>query len=154
VTTGKPFDPERDAPLLSAYVDGELGPDDTARVKNHLAHSPRARQEVARLRELKEITAALALRDAPPEAWETFWRGGYNRAERSLGWLLLTVGAAVLGAFAFYEAVAAILATDQFHWLVKAGIFAGGAGLVLLLISVLRERLFAKKRTRYDEVVR
>ncbi len=154
MTATRPFDPERDAPLLSAYVDGELCPEEAVRVEAYLAESPQARREVARLRELNDLTAALRLKDAPAEAWEAFWSGAYNRAERSVGWILLTVGAAIVGGFALYTLADAVLATDTLPWLVKAGVFTGGAGLVALLVSVVRERLFARKRTRYDDVIR
>ena len=154
MTITNPFDPERDAPLLSAYVDGELCLEEAVRVEAYLAESPQARREVARLRELNDLTAALRLKDAPPEAWEAFWSGAYNRAERSLGWILLTVGAAIVGGFVLYKLVDAVLATDTLPWLIKAGVFIGGAGLMALLVSVVRERLFARKRTRYDDVIR
>jgi len=32
-----PFDPQQEAPLLSAYVDGELEPAEVARIDAHLA---------------------------------------------------------------------------------------------------------------------
>jgi len=154
VTTTRQFEPDRDAPLLSAYVDGELCPEEAVRVEAYLAESPQARREVARLRELNDLTAALRLKDAPPEAWEVFWNGAYNRAERSLGWILLTVGAAIVGGFALYKLADVVLAIATLPWLVKVGIFAGGCGLIALLISVIRERLFVRKRTRYDDVIR
>jgi anti-sigma factor RsiW len=154
VTTGKPFDPERDAPLLSAYVDGELDSEDADRVQQYLNESPQAQREVARLRELKELTSALALKDAPAETWEVFWRAGYHRTERSLGWILLIAGLAIVAVFALYVAIKAILAAASLPWIVKAAVLCGGAGLVVLFVSVLRERLFTRKRTRYDDVVR
>ena len=62
--SGQPlFDPVREAPLLSAYVDGELDAADLARVEAHLAIDAEARAEVARLCAFKNLTAGLRLRE-------------------------------------------------------------------------------------------
>jgi len=149
-----PFDPAREAPLLSAYVDGELDADQVARVEAHLASHPETRHEVSRLRRLKEVTGAMKLLDAPDEEWETFWNNIYNRAERSLGWFALTLGAVLVGGYGLYLAVASLLSTSELPWFVKGGIFALCFGVFLLLVSLIRERIYVRKRTRYDEIKR
>lgn len=151
--SGRPFDPVQDAPLLSAYVDGELEGEDRARVEAHLAASAEARREVERLRAFNRATAGLRLREAPPEDWEAFWASAYNRSERSLGWVLLVVGVAVVGAWGLWQAGSAIVAAEL-PLPVKLALAAGAAGVTVLLFSVLRERLFTRKRTRYDDIVR
>lgn len=149
-----PFDPGKDAPLLSAYVDGELDAADVARVEAHLALSAEARRVVAELRRLKELTGALRLKEPPAEEWEAFWHGLYNRAERSLGWLLLTCGVTVLGAWGALQLLAALLGDSGLPRIVKGGVLAGAAGLLILLVSVIRERAYRRARTRYKDVVR
>jgi anti-sigma factor RsiW len=149
----RPFDPVNDAPLLSAYVDGELDAEGLARVEAHLAASAEARAEVERLRAFKHLTAGLRLREAPPEDWETFWRNTYNRSERSLGWLLVIVGVALAGLWGLWQVALAVLVAEL-PVVVKGGILAGAVGSLVLLISVLRERLYTRKRTRYDDIVR
>lgn len=151
--SGQPFDPVREAPLLSAYVDGELDAADVARVEAHLATAAEARAEVERLRAFKKLTAGLRLREAPPEDWEAFWRSIYNRTERSLGWVLLVVGLSVAGLWGLLQVTLAVLAATL-PVVVKGGLLAGAAGLLVLLISVLRERLHTRRRTRYDDIVR
>ncbi len=148
------FDPRQDEALLSAYVDGELDPADAARVEAHLAADPAARREVDRLRRLKDLTGALRLKDAPPEAWEDFWQSAYNRSERSLGWLLLGLAVLVLAGWGATVLLGALLGADDLPTLVKAAIIAGVAGLGLLLVSVVRERIHARARTRYKDVIR
>ena len=153
-----PFDPRKDAPLLSAYVDGELDAADLARVEAHLAlpaaESGEARREIERLRRLKAVTGALRLKEPPAEEWETFWENVYNRAERSLGWVLLVIGVVVVGAWAALQAVLALTHAHSLPLYVKGGIFAGAAGMLVLLVSALRERWYARGRTRYKDVIR
>ena len=148
------FDPRQDEALLSAYVDGELEPADLARVEAHLAASAEARGEVARLRRLKQLTGTVRLKEAPPEAWEGFWRNAYNRSERSLGWLLLGLAVLVLAGWGATALLRALLGAADIPPLVKAAIIAAVAGLALLLVSVVRERLHTRARTRYKDVIR
>ena len=151
---GRPFDPEAEAPLLSAYIDGELTAVEAARVEAHLATDPAARAEVARLRRLQEVTDSMVLKEAPPEEWERFWDNAYNRLERGLGWFALTVGAVVVGGYGLYEFVLSLLETPDLPWYLKGGIFGLCFGVLLLLLSLIRERVFTRKGTRYKDVIR
>jgi anti-sigma factor RsiW len=149
-----PFDPRKEAPLLSAYVDGELDPDQVTRIEAHLADNEQTRREVEKLRRLKNVTGALRLKDPPPEQWEAFWRGVYNRAERSVGWILLCVGLVVIGAWGLTEVILALAKTATLPFYVKGGIFVMAAGTLVLLISAIRERVYKRNRTRYKDVIR
>ena len=64
-----PFDPRKEAPLLSAYVDGELDARDNERIEAHLAEDEETRREVEQLRRLKQVTGSLRLKEPPPEVW-------------------------------------------------------------------------------------
>jgi anti-sigma factor RsiW len=149
-----PFDPRKEAPLLSAYVDGELDPDDVVRVEAHLEEHPETRAEVERLRRLKNLTGDLRLKEPPAEEWEVFWQNVYNRAERSLGWLLLSVGLVVVGGWALLELLQVLLATEDLPLLVKGAIFLAGGGILVLLVSAIRERIYKRGHTRYKDIVR
>lgn len=149
----RPFDPERDGPLLSGYVDGELDQADRALVEAWLESDDHVREEVARLVRLNAFTDHLVLRPAPAEAWDEFLERRPHRTERSLGWLLLLVAVVLLGGFLLLR-LGALLLVATIPAVLRLGLFLGGVGLLLLLISVLRERSFARKRDRYDDVIR
>ena len=149
-----PFDPQKEAHLLSAYVDGELEPGDVARIEAYLEENPAARREVEQLQRLKQLTGAMRLKEAPAEEWEVFWESVYNRAERSLGWILFVLAAAVLGGWAVWELATVLLETEQLPWIVKGAIVVGTGGVLVLLLSVIRERVFKRSRTRYKDVIR
>ena len=149
-----PFDPREEAPLLSAYVDGELDAADQARVEAHLAENEATRREVAKLRRLKAVTGAMRLKEPPAEEWEVFWSNLYNRAERSFGWILLCLGLVVVGAWGATEALTAMLKTDELPLLIKGGVLVLAAGTIVLLISVVRERIYRRSRSRYKDVIR
>lgn len=149
-----PFDPRKEAPLLSAYIDGELEPEDVARIEAHLKENSDTRHEVEQLRRLKHLTGSLRLKEAPPEEWEVFWDSVYHRSERTLGWILLTLGLAVVGGWMVYYLLQFLLVDESLPVLLKGGIIVGIAGVLVLLVSVIRERIFKRSRTRYKDVIR
>ncbi|MCP4571041.1 MAG: hypothetical protein GY838_01690 [bacterium] len=149
-----PFDPRKEAPLLSAYVDGELDASDVARIEAHLAEDEQTRREVEQLRRLKAVTGSLRLKEPPPEVWEDFWSSGWNRSERTLGWVLFGLAVLVLGGWGATLTLQALLGTDDLPLIIKGAVLGGMLGVAVLLVSVLRERMHKRGRTRYKDVVR
>ncbi len=67
---------------------------------------------------------------------------------RGLGWLLLLGGALVLGGFAIYS----LVIDREAPLYIKLGVGGIYGGLALLLLSVLRQRLTARKTDKYKDV--
>ncbi len=153
MTSGRPYDPGHDEPMLSAYVDGELSAEDHATVESWLERDERARTEVDRLVQMKAFTDHLALRPAPREAWDDFHGRFYTRRERSLGWILFWSGVGVVGLYIAARVILALVAL-ALPLIVRLGLLAVAIGLLVLLISAVRERFFVRKRDRYDDVIR
>jgi len=65
----------------------------------------------------------------------------------------LTLAVVLLGGFLLLR-LGALLLVATIPLVLRLGLFLGGAGLLLLLISVLRERSFTRRRDRYDDVIR
>ncbi len=124
------------------------------RIETHLAENQETRDLVQRLRRLGSITDTMQMKEAPPEAWEGFWENIYNRSERSLGWMLLVVGMVLIGAWATWELASVLLAAENLPLYVRGGIFILMAGIIVLLVSVVRERIHKRSRTRYKDVIR
>jgi len=152
--TAPDFDHARDAAWLSAYADGELDAGQAATVAAHLAGCATCRDELAALRRFDLVMGSLQLKEAPPEAWESLEERLAHRSTRRVGWLLLGLGLIVTGAWALWQGVAALLAAPDLPWWLKTAVLAAGVGALLLALSALRERLYARQRTRYKDVVR
>ena len=60
---------ERFAPLLSAWVDGELRAEERARLGQHVAACPRCRAEITTLRITKNLLASMPVRELPEGAY-------------------------------------------------------------------------------------
>jgi len=54
----------------------------------------------------------------------------------------------------FHRTALALIDAPGLPWWVKGGIMAVAAGLAILLVSVVRERVYVRRRTRYKDVVR
>ena len=138
--------------LLSGMIDGELESGEKKMVSDHLVTCDACREEYARLRKLKEVTDDMKYFDLPDRLWAGYWHGIYNRLERGIGWILLSIGAILVLAFAAWHFIQGFLLDAAIPFYVKAGVCALILGLIVLLVSIIRERLFSRKHDRYDEV--
>lgn len=140
--------------LMTGALDDELSADEQAEFQRMLAASPERQTEWNGHRKLKELTMQLKFTNPPEEVWDRYWVNVYNRIERRIAWILVSLGAMVVLCFAGFKAVESLLADAQTPWLVKGGILALLAGGVILFVSVLREKLFTRKTDKYKEVQR
>ncbi len=143
---------ERALSLLMAELDGELGARERDELQRLLVEYPALRQEQHRLRRLKEVTETMAFKVPPEEVWKDYWTSVYSRVERGIGWILLSLGAIVILSYGIWTGVNELLADATIPGYLKAGILAAIVGVVVLLVSVLREKLFVGRRQRYKDV--
>lgn len=137
-------------PLLSAYIDDELDAPQRSEVKCHLAECERCTRELDELRGVVNAAERLAAPSVDDEVWDAFLGNVYNRLERRLGWMLLMLGALLVAGFMLYEAVV----MDWPSPVVKAVCAVPLAGIGLLFVSVLRQRLHVARGDRYSRNVR
>ncbi|NIN71064.1 MAG: hypothetical protein GTO46_03825 [Gemmatimonadetes bacterium] len=145
---------ERARRLIMASIDGELSGGERGELERLLEEHPALRAEWARFRRVKEVTEAMALRPAPEEVWSDYWASVYSRLERGIGWILFSLGAIVLLSYGAWMGVRELLADATMPWFVKAALLALTVGVVVLLVSVVREKVFVGRRQRYKGVER
>jgi len=138
--------------LISSYYDNELNEEQRKRVEIHLKECPECKEEFEEMGRLEEVMSKMKFRKPPKEVWKVYWSSIYNRLERRVGWILLSIGAMILIFFGGYKAVEGIIQDPSTPLLLKVGILAFMAGIVVLLVSLLREQIFTWKRERYKEV--
>ncbi len=140
--------------LLAGYVDGELTDDEREAFEKELASSAELRAELEEFRKLKEVTSMVRYADLPDEVWESYWQSLYRKLERGIGWILLSIGAILLLGFGLYHGFHDLYIAPEVSIWVKIGVTALGGGVIFLLVSFARERLFAYRRDRYREVMK
>ena len=143
---------ERKRELLAGYVDGELSESERTEFEERLAVSAELRAELEEFKRLKEVTSMARYADLPNEVWESYWESVYKKVERGLGWIFFSMGTILLLGYGLFEVFSKMFADPSVPLLIKIGFGAAAAGLVFLLVSFARERLFAYKHDRYREV--
>lgn len=139
---------------VTAYLDGELHGAEATRLLSHLEECEGCREELEKLRRLKEVTKGMRFIKPTDEVWDRHWTCIYNRVERGVAWVFLSIGAIMLGVLGVYHLVAGFFADPQVSIWAKLGVGALIVGGVTLFVSVVRERITTYRVDPYREVKR
>lgn len=145
---------ERARALMMAALDNELSSVEQAELERLLSSDKDLNREWDRLRAVKEVTKTMTFREPPEEVWDTYWVSVYNRTERGLGWILLSVGLLVLYGYGIWHWINALLSDESIPGFVRLALFAVMLGGAILLVSVIREKWFTGRKDPYKEVQR
>lgn len=140
--------------MLMGYLDGELSAGESREIEKHLNECTECSEELGQFRKLKEITDDISLNEPEDRIFEQYWSCVYNRIERRLGWILLSVSGTILVIYLGFMAIEAIVEDKTISIVLKVGLLMFYAALVILLFSVLREKLHFRKKDRYKDVRR
>ncbi len=140
--------------LLMKAVDGELNSDEQEEFKEFISKDTECRKEWQEMKKVKEVTQSMNFKALPSEAWDDYWVNVYHRLERGLAWVLFSIGTIILLTYGGFKAVESIIADPQLAGFLKAAILMIIGGVVILSVSVVREKLFTRKSDPYKEVIR
>lgn len=146
------MDEDRKKELLMKAVDGLASEEELAELKQAAGSDPALADEFRAFTKIKEVTDSIMFKDLPDSHWEGYWTNVYNRLERGIGWVLMSIGAIILLCYGAYQLFEGIFTSPEVSLVIKIGVAVGGAGLIILLISIVREVIFARKKERYKEV--
>ncbi len=138
--------------LMMGYLDDELSSEQRRTFEEHLESCEGCRSEFEQFKKLKRITDSVQLAEPEDEMWQKYWGGVYNRFERGIGWILMSVAGIALLIYGGFKAVEAIVKDPTVGLMLKIGILAFIGGVAILFVSILRERLYFWKRDRYKDV--
>jgi anti-sigma factor RsiW len=132
---------------LMRYLDGEMPPEERARVESELAMSTELQREVAIFRAMKSDFQELSFH--PAEYRESVWDRVNQRVARPIGWLLVASGAAVWMSYGAY-----LFATSSTNPWEKLATGAIAIGILMLLSSVIWDRYREWQHDPYRDVQR
>ena len=136
-----------DEALLSGYLDGALTQQERQQVSLHLEGCPHCRAELADLSALRAAARGTAFAIPADDEWGELPRTAGSRALRLGGWMLVLVWLAVVVGSGLVELMRA--AVPAWERVAVAGVVAG---LALLLLSVLLDRLRELRHDRYRRI--
>ena len=145
---------ERFIILIEKYFDNELSPTEEKEFENLINSNPELTAEFEEQKKIKEVIKKMTLKNPSKEVWDGYWLGVYNKFERGLAWIAISIGAIVFFGYAAIETVNAFIKDTHTPPLAKAGVGILIFGLLVLIFSLLREKLFTSKRDKYKEIER
>lgn len=132
------------------YLDGEMDDRERAAFERHLEGCGDCRCAMEELREVNRLTGSITMKDPQDEFWNLYWKGIYRRLERRTAWIFMIAGVGMLVGYELYRAFSSFgRITFQ-----KVALIVLIVGLVLLLVSVVRERIHQYKSDPYRDVKR
>jgi len=140
--------------LIMGYLDNELEDEQKRVFEEHLQTCSACARELEEFRKLKQITDEVRLVEPEDRIWQQYWGGIYNRIERGLGWTVFSVAAILLVIYGGFKAIEEIIKDPSVAMILKVVLLALIAGLAVLFVSILRERLYFWKKDRYRDVRR
>lgn len=134
------------------YLDGELSSEEKRRFKEHLRGCRECKEELKDFKRLKEVMESMKYKEPQDIVWQKYWSKIYNRLERGIGWILFSVGAIILLFYGGFKLIQGLIKDPTISLIVKIGALIFLLGVVILLVSIIRERVFRYKYDRYKEV--
>ena len=131
-------------------LDGEMTEEEKTEYQSHVGDCGTCRVELASLGRVVELTDELKLRTPDDEFWEGYWESVYRRSERSVGFFLLITGIMAVLLYAIIRAVT----SPGFLSYEGISITVVLVGLVVIFVSVARERFHESKNDPYKGVKR
>jgi len=145
---------ERARHLMMAALDGEVSAADRTELDRLLEGDPALAAEWRQLQRVREVTRTMSMREPSQEIWEGYWMGVYRRLERGIAWILVSVGAIVLLSWWAWEGLEKLWRDQALPTFVRVGALALIAGLVILAVSVVREKVMLRRTDPYKDVIR
>jgi len=135
-------------------LDGELSEKEKTSLEVHLKGCSECQKELKEFNKMKGVMKSMKYKEPPDEVWEKYWSKIYNRLERGLGWILTSIGAMVLLFYGGFKAVESLVKDPALAVFLKVAILVLLAGVVILFVSVVRERIFIYKKDKYAKEVK
>jgi hypothetical protein len=140
--------------LMMAVMDNEATPAEVEDLNRLLKEDTGLALEYRELLTLKKAAMTAQLKQPDPNLWDNYWLNTWTRMERRIGWILFSVGAVILLLFGAWELTREWITDPGLPlWVKIAGILLG-TGTIILLVSVIREKLFLHKNERYKDIKR
>ena len=142
------------------WLDGELAAAEAERYEAHVRDCDecrlevvplqQARRELASLGRIVRMTSELKLRPPDDEFWKGYWEGVYRKSERRVGFVMLIAGVLAIVGYV----VVGVLRSPALLTYEGISVSLIVVGLLVIFISVVRERYHEHKHDPYKEVER
>lgn len=145
---------EREIYLMELALEGELSSDEKIEFANMLNKNASLKNDYEDQKKVKEVLMNMSLRNPGKEFWDGYWLGIYNKLERGIAWILISISAIIIAGYGIYEAISNLLAETNMPLFLKISIIVFVIGTTILIFSLIREKLATSKKDKYKEIQR
>jgi len=136
--------------LMVGLLDGELTPEESRQINEHLTRCAGCRAEFEQLRETTGRLAAISFQEPDDVVLAKVWKSPFSRLARITSLVMIIGGYAVLIGYGLIE----FLTSGSEELPAKMSIAAIALGFLILLAQLIRERVRTYKTDPYKEIKR
>ena len=136
--------------LLVGLLDGELTPEETRQINEHLTRCAACRTEYGQLRETTGKLTAISFQEPTDAVLAQVWKSPFSRLARNTSLVMIVGGYAALIGYGLFE----LLTSGKEELPAKMGLAAIVLGFLILLVQLVRERVRTYKTDPYKEIKR
>ncbi len=140
--------------LLEKYFSNELSDKEQIEFTALIEENAELKEEFEEQKKIKEILNKMEIKNPEKNAWDGYWLSVYNKLERGIAWILISIAAIIILFYGALEALNRLFANHALPVLVKYAYIILVLGIVILIVSVVREKFFTYKRDKYKEIQR
>ena len=139
--------------LMTGYIDGELPDAQRRELESHLRACEACTRELEEFVAIKENLTMIKFKEPSDAELERYWGRVYNRLERGVAWILFSLGAIVVLCWGAFKMIEEIIQDPNISLVLKIGVVSLVVGVVVLFVSMVRERLTVRKTDKYSREV-
>ena len=134
---------------LSGYIDDELTQQEKQRVWLHCETCVECGARLKELQTLRDKVGKATFSNLDRDAWRESMDDIAVKAARGIGWLLFIGGSLLAIGIVVYEFISNAVSLSLAEKLIICGLYGG---MLLLFLSVLRQRFIERKSDKYKDV--
>jgi hypothetical protein len=139
--------------LMMKVVDRVASPEEEQALAEAIGADERWKTELRAFKKIKEVTENMQFKELPDSYWSGYWQDIYRRTERAFAWILMSIGLIIALGFVAYVGLSAWYSDPEVSMTLKIGVSAAVLGGIIMIVSIVRERIFARKHERYEKEV-
>lgn len=145
---------EREIYLMEMALEGELSTDEKREFEKMINENSSIKKDFEGQKRIKGVLMNMSLKNPGKEFWDGYWLSIYNKIERGIAWILISISAIVIAAYGIIQAIQNLLAETDIPVFLKISIIVFVIGIAILIFSLLREKIATNKVDKYKEIQR
>ncbi|NIA23718.1 MAG: hypothetical protein GWP03_06150 [Proteobacteria bacterium] len=138
--------------LIEKKIGGMISDSELLELSEHLKSCEECKHDLEEAEKMNKLLSGYKYKSPEDRLWENYKSNIYTRIERGIGWIFFSIGAIILLIASAFYFIKDFLLDNSVPIIIRIGVSLLIVGLVILLVSIIRERIFFNKNERYKEV--